>query len=84
MHRHRIRDYFRPAAYARKVREGGWRRATAWYLGLIVGLVQVALMWLAGLIRRQWDREPTYFEALGLALMALPIGVAGIIWGLGL
>lgn len=83
MNAHRIRDSFRPSSYARKVREGGFLRATAWYLGLIAGLIQVTARWVAADARRRWESEPTEQQARGLFLIGVPVGVALILIAVG-
>lgn len=47
-------------------------------------VVDRLILAVAADVRRRFNSEPTEMEALGLALLALPIGLAAIVYGLGL
>ena len=72
----RIRDYLNPLFIANVASQIGLLRTLAWVAGSVVGCIQAA-------IRRQWNREPTEHEALGLFLIALPVGLALMLIGYG-
>lgn len=84
MERHRIRDCFRPSEFARKAREGGLRRAIAWYLGLIAGLIEITVRFAGRKVAAQWNREATEREAVNLFRIGLPVGLAAILLAVGL